>query len=267
MNMIPERIAEIGPGESLGIGLSAVLSGVNEYYGFDLIGHSNITINLKLFDELVDFFKSRAPIPNDTEFPNIKPKLDHHGFPTNILTKEILGETLSVERTDAIRKAILNGRSSYGGHAIIISYVAPWHLSDTIRSNFIELIISQAVLEHVTEINDIYRIMSQWLTPAGFISHQIDYSAHETSSVWNGHWAFPSWLWRIIMHGRSYGINRLPHSVHKQTISRYFTIKLEYPLFDKGGVKPVKVSNPIYCGDDFIIKSALIVAQKANSGN
>ena len=48
LHEIPNAIAELGPGDSLGVGLAALLSGVNEYYAFDIRKYTNTEKNLKI---------------------------------------------------------------------------------------------------------------------------------------------------------------------------------------------------------------------------
>ena len=61
---IPKRIIELGPGDSLGVGLAALLSGSDQYTALDVHKYSDIKSNLKIFDELIELFKKREPIPN-----------------------------------------------------------------------------------------------------------------------------------------------------------------------------------------------------------
>ena len=53
---IPKRILELGPGDSLGVGLAALLSGSDQYTALDVHKYSDIKSNLKIFDELIDLF-------------------------------------------------------------------------------------------------------------------------------------------------------------------------------------------------------------------
>jgi len=46
------------------------------------------------------------------------------------------------------------------------------------------------------------------------MSHTIDYRSHGYARSWNGHWAIPMSLWKIVRGRRPYLINRLPHSAH-----------------------------------------------------
>ena len=71
-----ETIAELGPGDSLGIGLAGMLTGSNHYHAFDIIKFASVKQNLKIFDELVELFRNREPIP---AFKHLEYLL-RHGF-------------------------------------------------------------------------------------------------------------------------------------------------------------------------------------------
>ena len=103
----PNILAELGPGDSLGIGLAALISGANRYYSFD-VRHAGNKRNIEIFDELVELFKKREHIPDETEFPCMKPYLKAYGFPAHILTDERLNESLKQDRIRSIRNALLN---------------------------------------------------------------------------------------------------------------------------------------------------------------
>src|SRR6202165_1423753 len=46
MRTIPDTVAELGPGDSLGTGLAALLSGANRYYALDVVHYANTPRNL-----------------------------------------------------------------------------------------------------------------------------------------------------------------------------------------------------------------------------
>ena len=210
LNTRPEVIAELGPGDSLGIGLTALLTGSNKYYAFDAVSHAEITRNLKVFDELVRLLKNRTPIPNNIEFPNVKPEVMQHDFPSDILDENRLEISLDEARLKKIRDSIckINQPES------MIKYKAPWSNSNVIEDESVDLIYSQAVLEHVDELENTYTAMGRWLKRGGYLSHQIDFKCHRTSTVWNGHWTFSKFLWRLIRGNRPYSLNREPFSRH-----------------------------------------------------
>lgn len=211
--LIPNRIAELGPGDSLGVGLSALLSGIEHYYAFDLIKYSNTTINLEIFDELVDLFQKRAPIPDNIEFPDIKPVLDNYDFPKNILTDEHLQKSMRKDRLERIRNSIkaLDSNDLSGS---MINYQFNWAESIEIKNESLDMILSQAVLEHVDDLILVYKTMYKWLIPNGIISHDIDFKSHGSADSWYGHWTYSDLEWKIVKGRKKYLINREPYSTH-----------------------------------------------------
>ena len=71
MKALPGVVAELGPGNSLGIGLSTLLSGADRYHAFDVVPHAQVNHNLAVLDELIALFKARADIPGPAEFPQV----------------------------------------------------------------------------------------------------------------------------------------------------------------------------------------------------
>ena len=98
LTSMPRVVAELGPGDSIGIGLAALLSGAEKYYALDLVRYSNLERNLEIFDALLSMFHSQMPIPDESEFPFIYPKLACYGFPEELLPKRRLLESLAAER-------------------------------------------------------------------------------------------------------------------------------------------------------------------------
>lgn len=255
----PEVVAEFGTGDSLGIGLSSLLTGANTYYAFDSIQHSDIKFNLEIFAELVKLFRAKTNIPNDVDFPFVYPKLNDYSFPEYIFSDNQLFKMLDEERHQEIRKAIIGEDSD-----ITIKYIVPWDNKD-FKLLTVDLIISQAVMEHIVDIENSYRIMYGLLSQNGTFTHTIDYSAHETHKVWNGHWTYSNTVWNIIMHGRSYPISRLPHSKHAFYIRNAgFKIINEIIDYNKTGYDKCKLNKKFknINNDDLIIKSAVIQGKK-----
>jgi hypothetical protein len=60
-NHINSTVAELGPGESIGIGLAALLTGSRKYYALDVHTYWNTKRNLMIFDNLVELFKNNFP--------------------------------------------------------------------------------------------------------------------------------------------------------------------------------------------------------------
>jgi predicted SAM-dependent methyltransferase len=209
----PNVVAELGPGDSLGIGLAALLSGANKYYALDVIEYASKKRDLKILDELVDLFLKRENIPNEAEFPRLRPFLESYDFPGHILTEELLNETLKPNRIEYIRNSIIN-LNNLGKPNIQIFYFVPWYNPKVVEENSVDMIYSQAVLEHIDDLAYTYEVLYRWLKPGGFMSHHIDFKCHRTAKEWNGHWAYSDFIWKLIKGKRPYFINRHPHSTH-----------------------------------------------------
>ena len=209
----PDIIAELGPGDSIGIGLAALLSGANKYYAFDVVEYASSKRNIEVFNELVDLFKKREKIPDETEFPRVRPLLESYKFTSDILTNERLNKTLKKDRIESIRNA-LSTLNTKDNNNIQISYFVPWHDSNIIKEESIDMIYSQAVLEHVDNLAYTYKALYRWLKPGGFMSNDIDFTCHGMAKEWNGHWAYSDIIWKIMKGRKPYLINRQPHSSH-----------------------------------------------------
>jgi hypothetical protein len=206
----PKIIAELGPGNSLGVGLAALISGCEQYFAFDVVEYANPERNLKIFDELIMLFKNKTPIPGVDEFPKVKPYLDKYDFPSDILNEKRLNYALEKSRIEKIRNSITNRQCIDK----IIKYIVPWNDISMLENESVDMIYSQAVLEHVDNLKETYKTMYSWLKPNGYISHQIDFKCHGTADDWNGHWTYSDFMWKITRGKRPYLLNREPHSTH-----------------------------------------------------
>src|SRR5262249_54053254 len=96
----------------------------------------------------------------------------------------------------------------------VVNYQAPWSSPNDIALGSLDLIFSQAVLEHVDKLDETYQAMFAWLKRGGYASHVIDFSAHHLSPFWNGHWAYSDLQWRLVRGRREFLLNREPLSTH-----------------------------------------------------
>ena len=204
-------VAEIGPGSSLGMGLAALLTGASRFFAFDISRHSDRAYNLAVFDSLVDLFKNQTPIPGCDEFPNIRPDLEDLSFPEGLIKPEFLDSA----RVAKIRQAIVD--LDRGDEGSLIAYRAPWDYEGAPRES-VDLVFSQAVMEHVDDLDRSYGAMARSLKVGGYASHQIDFQSHGTALEWNGHWKYGPLSWKIIRGNRGYLINRQPFSVHHRLL-------------------------------------------------
>lgn len=208
-------VVELGPGDSLGIGLAALLCGATRYIAVDVVRHANIERNLAVLAELIQLFAARTAIPTGDEFPEIKPHLDDHAFPELLLPPEAMRANLAPARIEAIIAAL---QGSAGDDALV-RYVDP--ASDRlIPPRSTSMVFSQAVLEHVDDLDGVYGDCQIWLTPTGIMSHQIDLKSHGSAREWNGHWVYPDALWALLRGRRPYLLNREPCGGHLERITR-----------------------------------------------
>jgi len=260
MKEIPKRIIEIGPGDSLGIGLNAILTGSKEYFAFDIIEHTNVDKNLQILEELIDLYKRRLNIPNTSISKNTKPKLENYDFPKHILSDSYLDQMLEPSRLNLIRDAVKGSDSK----DFTVKYIL---LDDnvSIQKSSVDLIFSQAVMEHVEDVESTYRKGFGYLKEGGFMSHQIDYSSHETHSLWFGHWAYSKNIWKIINYGRLYSINRFPNSYHLRKLKDIgFKIIFQLPYLNdraSGIDKDLYLKNN-FEDEDLQISSCFIISKK-----
>ena len=236
----PRVVAELGPGSSIGTGLAALISGAESYCALDVVEYGGTTErNLAIFDQLVDLFRCREPIPCEDEFPEVKPNLDSYQFPDQVLTAERLNRALEINRIVRLRKSV----ASADVDDSCVHYKVPWHEFEVMNPASIDMIFSQAVLEHVNDLGHCYDGIYQWLKPGGLMSHQIDFRCHNTAKDWNGHWTYSDLTWWLIRGRRSHpSINRLPVSQHlrfMQLAGFNVVVERRFPLPSKINEKQV----------------------------
>ena len=240
LKRMPSSLAELGPGASIGVGLAALLSGVNTYYALDVVKYAKPSCNLTVFERLVDLFTQRTARPTKG-WPDFDRYLDSNLFPGHILTEDILQAALAPERIEAIRQVVLDPNFEHEG--ITIKYVAPWNDPRIIQKASIEVILSHSVLEHVDDLDATYRACALWLESQGWMSHQIDFSSHGSADTWNGHWAYSEWVWKIMMGRRPYLINRQPCSTHIALLKKHGYAHSDRK--NEKGVRTGEVFNPV----------------------
>jgi hypothetical protein len=103
----PRCVAELGPGDSLGIGLSAVLRGAERYFALDRRPFANFETNVRVFEELAEPFRRQAPTPDQAEFPGLYPRLTDYSFLHGLLEEDWLARCPAPQRLAAIRKALI----------------------------------------------------------------------------------------------------------------------------------------------------------------
>ena len=262
LSVLPKVVAEIGPGDSLGIGLAALISGAEKYYAFDIFKYANYERNTRILDELVDLYRKKENIPDEIEFPNLKPFLKSYKFPTYILDERHLTECLKQERIEKIRKSL---EMIDDNKETNIRYFVPWCGAGFVEEASVDMVFSQAVLEHIEELEDAYEKQYIWLKPNGFISHQIDFKSHGITKEWNGHWRYTHFTWKIIQGSRPYSLNRQPHSAHVKLLEKNnFRILCDVKTENLAGIRREHLAAEFgdMSSDDLVCSGSFIQAVK-----
>lgn len=260
----PKIVAELGPGDSIGIGLAAILSGAEQYCAFDVREFATNERNVRIFDSLCELFADRAAIPDSNEYPEVKPELNDYSFPRGVLSEERLSGALAPQRRASIRASIMD-RSENSR----VRYIVPWDDFKGLREESVDMIFSQAVLEHVDDLPRTYASIHRWLKPGGYMSHQIDFRSHGTAEAWNGHWTYSDVTWRIMRGRRPYLINRVPCSEHLRLIREDgFEVLTAIATHSESGVERKSLA-PRFRGlsDEDLTTSSLFVQARKRSSN
>jgi hypothetical protein len=228
--VIPLKVTEIGPGDSFGVGLAALLSGSESYFALEAINYWNSERNLRILDELIELFSKREIIPDNEEFPLLKPAVDNYTFPSHIITDSILQRSMDKQRIQQIREELMNPDNL---NNVMIRCKVPWYDKAIIEYESQDFIFSHVVIQHIDDINNTFYNSNYWLKPGGYVSHLIDYKSLGFTTRWNGHWTFSDWEWRIMVGGRKFSQNMLPHSSYIQLFKDYHFNILFLKVFNK----------------------------------
>ena len=215
----PKVVVELGPGDSVGVGCAALLSGVDRYIGLDVVDHLRPEHDLKVLDELVTLFERRAPIPNDKQFPNLEPKLRSYAFPKKLYADDAPRQIrLDRDRVGAIRAVLLDERAAVLYDDKPLGYLAPWNDRSVDRESA-DLVLTQSVLQDMangdraSKLEQTFASMAKWLKRGGVMSHQIDFS-FPGGAEWNHHWRYSDAAWLMVRGNRPFFENREPLSTY-----------------------------------------------------
>src|ERR1700712_401828 len=125
---VPNTVVELGPGQSLGVGLASLICGSKRYLGLDVMRFVPLETVMPAFDRLVELFRQRERPRNADGFPPYESLLDGAGFPSQTLPAEHMARMLDAARIAELRAEIERFVRSGGQRAARIEYVAPWRL-------------------------------------------------------------------------------------------------------------------------------------------
>ncbi len=215
----PETVLEVGPGNSLGVGLAALLCGADRYYAMDAIAHMDLSRNLNVLEELIQLFLQKAPIPDHGTFPDLGPALQSHAFPDHLLPHVHTGDSLTEDRLHKIRQNLAQ-MVNHRDNDMLFYITADRRDIHLPMRNSVDWILSQFVLEHVDDLPGTYEQLQGLLKPGGLMTHHIDFRSHWTAYEWNGYWTYEDRTWQWIRGNRPYFINRAPLSEHISCIGK-----------------------------------------------
>lgn len=269
VNYSIDSVGEIGPGDSLATGLAAILSGARRYVALDIVPTVHNFPNEEVFEDLVYLFETRADIPNQNEQPKQRPYLSSYSFPKHILSDERMAVLLDPKRLNQIRhilKHIRDGERVPDSYEIKIEYEVPWWIDTAVarRRESLDLIISNATMEHVDDVPRAYRVASQLLKRSGILASVIDYKCHDTAGFWNGHWTYSSFAWKVVRGKCAYFINRWTHSMHLDELKNLFEILNDIRFPRTSILKPWDIAFQFrqLPEEDFKTAEGVIIARK-----
>ncbi|MDB4881854.1 MAG: hypothetical protein JWL95_620 [Gemmatimonadetes bacterium] len=264
----PKTVVELGPGDSLGIGCAALLSGAERYIGLDVVDHASPEHDVLVLDELVRLFERRAPIPDDQQFPNLLPRLASYAFPERMFADDgPRNIRVDHDRVESIRAALLQ-RTRRLYDDVPLGYLTPWHARAVDRDS-IDLVITQAVLQDMahgdrsSKLADTFAAMTSWLRTGGVMSHQINF-AFPGGEPWNHHWRYSDAAWRVVRGNRPFFENRAPLSTYLDLCAKHGCEVVSVKRVVQQGLPRDEVAPRFrdLPADDFDTASAHIVAVK-----
>jgi hypothetical protein len=260
----PRAMVELGPGDSIGLGLAALLTGVESYVGLDVLEHASPRTNVRVLDELVELFRRHAPIPDEHAFPLLHPRLHSYDFPERLLDERRLAERTSFQNVAALRTAV----RQLGNDGTPIQYRCPWSPS-SVEASTVDLVVTQVALQdmdHADARDDLranLAAMARWLKRGGVMSHQIDFSC-PGGDPWNHHWAYGDVAWTVVRGRRPYYVNRVPLSEYMALCEEVGCAVVGVERVIRDGLTSAQVAPPFrqLPEQDFHTAAALLIAVK-----
>lgn len=252
---VPKTLVEVGPGSSLGVGLTALLCGVENYIALDLQDHRSIKNDRRVLAAVARMLEDRAPFSETTD-------LGAHFFPPSPDRK--VWDRIALQVDNALK----SGETKELDHEIEsgaeerIRFVAPWIDRDTLPAGCADWIMTHSVMEHIDDLPEAYASMAHWLRPGGYATHLIDFSAHTLTKHWNGHWKLSRGIWTLMRGRRPYLINRAWRSRHIDLMTNAgFEVLSEIKFEQAGGCNRDEMQYPysgMPSGDERVAMSFLV---------
>lgn len=217
-------VVELGPGDTLGVSLAALLTGARQAIGLDAVPHASADRNRAMLADLVALVGARTAPPGDDEFPDVRPRVPWLHALDQLVGEATLAAALAPERVARIDQAL--ARAPGDADDDLVRYVCPW-TDAAVAPGTADLVVSQAVLEYLRHdggrndaLSRAFAAMHQWLRPGGVMSHQIDFAA-PFGPEWNAHWAVGDSAWTLVVGRRPHYENRVPLSGYLELCTRH----------------------------------------------
>ena len=258
----PKSVAEFGPGDSLGVGLSALLSGATRYCGLDAADFALHERDLQILDHLAERFAAHEPRPVKG-WPDFDEHLDSSLFPHHILHDSVLREALRPDRVATLKAALV--RLAHATSDSPIRLIAPWNDKAPEFEPEYEMLLSHSVLQYVSDLGFFFDSCVRLLLPGGWMSHQIDFSSMGLSRDWNGHLAYPAPVWRFMVGSFPFAPKRKLLSEYMQELKRAgLEVVAVKKLLDDTGLNRHQVAAGFRhaSDEDLACRGAFVIARK-----
>ena len=214
--VLPNVILELGPGNSVGFGLAAMLLYECDYMSLDVGEFFDPTINLVALDEIYEQLSAGTFDSSDISIdfmPKNRNTIQVHDIQTLSPSETTITDRYNLLRS-RIQEPLPCPLKERWTTPILQKETNSIFLSSRRFPNptRVEAVFSQAVLEHIDDLPGLFIHLVSTGAPNAVHSHHVDLSCHNLTREWNGHWAFSDAQWRIIRGRRPQFINRAPES-------------------------------------------------------
>ena len=217
-------VAEIGPGDSLTIGILMLLSGFGRYSAFDAYTYATIDSSFDYALASLEYLKSH------TNSSFVYPQRNLKAYDSTV------SKYLTPLKDISINPSLVKETKSK------LSYFSPYSFFQLSNSRF-HIIFSQACLEHISDINSFFEATYNSLLPGGIFLTQIDFKSHGRSLLWNGHYRYSEKQLLSINSKKAFRwINGLPPSYYLKLAQQvgftvvYQNTHTEHSLFTSDSV-------------------------------
>lgn len=261
----PGTIVEVGPGDSVGLGVCAVMSGVEQYIGVDVVEHVDWARSASHVTSIAKAFRERAPVPVHAALDRVLPPLKDREFPEQW---PWIRHPQTEKKSLAEREALLRQAIDAEGKSGVISFRCPWS-AGTVVPGSADWVMSHVALQDMAcsagepVLQRSLRSFHGWLRPGGLMTHQVDFSC-PGDAPWNHHWAWSPLERRIARGRRPYYVNGLPLSGYLSLLhDTGFDVDVAYAHHDSGlGRERVAADYGGLPESDYVTSAAFLIAKK-----